>query len=97
MLKEKNTNTNQNKIIVKPSCGIKYIIPQEINDSGIINFSLRTEKPNNRGKISFKLNDEEIFTKELKYTNPANIIDIQVKIPEIPENKYNFLEVNFYE
>ena len=89
----KNRNKNRNKIIVKPKNGIKYIIPQEINKSGFINFSFRVNKPNFTTKIFLKLNNKEIFSKKLHYTTPANIINIEAKIPKIPKNKNNILEV----
>ena len=80
--KGKNHNNYAEKnIIVKPGNGIKYIIPQMINKTGIIDFSFRLEKPNKFSKISFELNKNEIFRGNLKYSNSTGIINMKVKIP----------------
>jgi len=94
-LKEKNNNYTEKKIIVKSCNGIKYIIPQQINKTGMIDFSFRVDKPKDSTKISFKLNKEEIFIKNLKYLNPANIVKIKVKIPKFSIN--SILEVSLNE
>ena len=96
-LKENNNNINyaDKKIIVKPGNGIKHIIPQQINITGMINFSIRVDEPKNSTKISFKLNKNEIFIKNLKYLNPASIINVKVKIPKFSKN--NILEVSLNE
>jgi NADPH-dependent 2,4-dienoyl-CoA reductase/sulfur reductase-like enzyme len=96
-LKENNNNINyaDKKIIVKPGNGIKHIIPQQINITGMINFSIRVDEPKNSTKISFKLNKNEIFIKNLKYLNPTSIINVKVKIPKFSKN--NILEVSLNE
>jgi NADPH-dependent 2,4-dienoyl-CoA reductase/sulfur reductase-like enzyme len=95
ILNERKRKYSKKKIEVIPGNGIKYIIPQQINRSGIIDFSFRVEKPRDSAKIFFKLNKDEIFLKNLKYSNPANIIRIRVKIPEFTLN--SILEVNLDE
>ncbi|MFE3845243.1 NAD(P)/FAD-dependent oxidoreductase [Thermoplasmatota archaeon] len=81
-LKGKNHNNYTEKnITVKPGNGIKYIIPQIISKTGIIDFSFRLEKPNMFSKISFELNKNEIFRGNLKYSNSTGIINMKVKIP----------------
>ncbi|MDX1798548.1 MAG: FAD-dependent oxidoreductase [Candidatus Lokiarchaeia archaeon] len=95
---EKNIRKNRKiKIIVEPKNGIKYVIPQKINKSGIIEFSIKVIKPSDVIKIYFKINDREIHSKKIKYANPANIINLNVKIPEIPKNSKNILEVGLFE
>jgi NADPH-dependent 2,4-dienoyl-CoA reductase/sulfur reductase-like enzyme len=86
VLKEKNNN-NYNKINVVAGNGIKYIIPQQITKSGIIDFSFKVDNPRELTKIFFKLNNDDIFVKKLYYLNPANIIKIKVKIPNFSVNK----------
>jgi len=96
ILKENQKYLKNDKIItVKPGKGIKYIIPQKINKSGNIDFSFRIKEPKISTKISFKLNNKEIYLKKLRYLNTANIINLKVKIPTYSTN--SILEVSLNE
>jgi pyruvate/2-oxoglutarate dehydrogenase complex dihydrolipoamide dehydrogenase (E3) component len=92
---EKKSNHYKKKIKVIPGNGLRYIIPQQIDRSGTIDFSLKVDKPRDLTKIFFKLNKNEIFVKKIKYSNPANIIRLKVKISKILLN--GILEVSLDE
>jgi NADPH-dependent 2,4-dienoyl-CoA reductase/sulfur reductase-like enzyme len=94
---EINNNSRKNNIIVEPKNGIKYVIPQRINKSGLIEFSIKVKKPSELIKIYFKINDKMIHSKKIKYVNPANIINLNVEIPETTKNSINVLEVGIFE
>jgi len=87
-LKTKKYKTKEKikTITVKPGKGIKHIIPQLINEPGFIDFSFRVEEPKISAEIKFKLNDNLIFTKKLKYSNTANLLQIKVEIPNYSNN-----------
>ena len=93
--KEKKSKQYKKRIKVIPGNGIRYIIPQQIDRSGIIDFSIKVDKPRDLTKIFFKLNKNEIFVKKIKYSNPANIIRLKVKISKILLN--GILEVSLDE
>jgi len=69
-------------IIVKPGKGVRYVIPQRINNPGTINFTMRVLKPEQSVVLSVKAGKEEIYRKKLRWTNPANMVEFDIDISD---------------
>ena len=79
--------------MIKTGKGIRYIVPQQINNYGIVNFNLRIDKPRKSATIHINAGDIEIFKKKLPWANPANMIELKVDVnKDILKSKKN-LEV----
>ena len=76
-LKPKKDNS---EILIKPSRGIRYVVPQKVNKSGIINFTMRTLKPRESVTLRVKADKKEIFKKKLRWVNPANMVEFNLEI-----------------
>jgi len=83
-IQQKNKNTIPSKNIkIIPGQGVKHVVPQIINKPGIINLTLRPQKPSNKTPtLLITINNKEIHKKRLRWTNPANIIRTQINIPQ---------------
>jgi thioredoxin reductase len=71
---------NKNYVRVNPGKGIRFVVPQKINTSGIVNFILRIEKPMKSAVLHIKSGNIEVFKKKLPWANPANMISFNVDI-----------------
>lgn len=60
--------------------GVKYIVPQKVDEGGIIQLTLRSDKPREKSIIKITGNDNIILKKKLPFVNPANIIKINMEI-----------------
>lgn len=76
---KKESSSNKN-IKVKSGKGIRYIVPQKITKPENIHFTLRVKKPSK--SVTLKINSEgkEIFSKKLRYVNPANMVEFETQI-----------------
>lgn len=61
--------------------GVRCIVPQVVNQSRVVNFSIRAEKPYDASTIYVKSNGQEFFKKELRFVSPADMIQIKIDIP----------------
>jgi NADPH-dependent 2,4-dienoyl-CoA reductase/sulfur reductase-like enzyme len=72
---------DKNNIIkVKAGNGIRYITPQRITESGIVDFTFRALKPQESVVFHLKADGIDVFTKKLQWVNPADMVKISVKI-----------------
>jgi len=72
---------NKNNIIkVEAGNGIRYITPQRITESGIVYLTFRVLKPQESVVFHLKASGKEVFTKKLRWVNPAEMVKISVKI-----------------
>lgn len=89
---KKVSSSNEN-IKVKLGKGIRHIVPQIISKPQTIHFTLRVQKPRQSVTLKIKAKGNELFSKKLRYANPANMIEFDMLFsPEIFENAYE-LEV----
>ena len=83
----KKASPSKKKLKVKPGKGIRYIVPQLISKPEKIHFTLRVKKPSNSVTLKIKSQGNEIFSKKLRYVNPANMVEFDTLIsPEIFKN-----------
>jgi NADPH-dependent 2,4-dienoyl-CoA reductase/sulfur reductase-like enzyme len=97
----KKTGENAVKIIPKEISdidvvagkGVRYVIPQKINNIGKVHFSLRVEKSDQSITLFFKADGKEFYKKKLPWVNPANMVSIEVNIPHEILESSRVLEV----
>ncbi|KYK29488.1 oxidoreductase [Thermoplasmatales archaeon SG8-52-1] len=70
----------RDSIKVKAGKGIRYIVPQQINNYGIVNFNLRIDKPRKSATVHINSGNIKIFKKKLPWANPANMIELKVNV-----------------
>ncbi len=80
-------------INVKAGKGIKYVVPQKINEAGTIHFSLRVEKPLGPSTLFVIAGGKELLKKKLTWTNPANMIGFDVNVSDKIIKSNDYLEV----
>ena len=72
--------TKRTILHITPGNGIRYVIPQHISKSGDIQLNFRIKKPSGLSHLRVSSREKTIFEKELRCTNPANIIKVSVPI-----------------
>jgi NADPH-dependent 2,4-dienoyl-CoA reductase/sulfur reductase-like enzyme len=72
----------QSEIVVKPGKNIRYVVPQRVNESGIIHFTMRVIKPDQSVNLKITADGKEIFRKKQRWVNPANMIELDVEITD---------------
>lgn len=87
----------QTGIKIIPGKGVRYVVPQIINYSGIVDFSLRSEKQFSSSTLSIKSKKIEIFKKKLRFANPANMINVKVEVSSNLIKTGTILEVSINE
>ncbi|MCK4364786.1 MAG: FAD-dependent oxidoreductase [Thermoplasmatales archaeon] len=86
-------SVKQNKFInVKAGKGIRYVVPQRINEPGKIHFTLRVEKPCESPTLHVISDGIELLKKKLPWANPANTVEFDIDI-SAEVVKYKDLEV----
>lgn len=78
----KKTVKQGKSIEVKAGKGIRYVVPQKINKSGKVHFTLRVEKPCETPTLRVISDSKEIFKKKLRWANPANMVSFDVDISD---------------
>jgi len=84
---------HNNYIQVVSGKGIRYVVPQRINKSGKVHFSLRVEKPRESATLHVFTGDNELLKKRLPWINPANMMEFDVNIDEETIKSAKKLEV----
>lgn len=69
-------------IILRPGKGVKHVTPQIISTTGLIDITIRAEKPFSPATLMIFSDDTKIFVKKLRYATPANLITIQITVSE---------------
>jgi uncharacterized cupredoxin-like copper-binding protein len=88
---------NKKSIFVKPGKNIRYVIPQIINKKGLINFTMRVNKPAQNVTLKIKADEKEIYKKKQRWVNPANMIELTLEITDEILKKGKTLVVNLHE
>jgi len=87
------TKHKKGYINVKAGKGIRYVVPQKINEAGEIHFALRVEKPCGSSTLFVIADGKKLLKKKLPWTNPANIIGFDVDISDDILKSSDYLEV----
>lgn len=90
---EKKVVKSKKSVKINPGAGIRYVIPQIINQAGKIKISLRVEKPAETKKLHIISNNNQVYSKKLPWINPANMINLKVDISNDILEKGHDLEV----
>lgn len=73
--------------------GVSYVIPQKINESGIIHFTLRVNKPQTGVTLVLQSADKEMYKKKLPFVNPSSMIELDVEVTDDLIRSNNRIEV----
>ena len=84
----------ETEITVKPGKNVRYIVPQKINSSGNINFTMRILKSEQSVFLNVKAGKKEIYRKKLRWVNPANMVEFNLDIDDKLLNAVETLEVS---
>jgi len=76
----KKVSFSNKNIKVNPGKGIRYIVPQIISKPETIHFTLRVKKPDQSVTLKINAEDNEFFSKKLRYVNPANMVEFDALI-----------------
>lgn len=76
--KDKGSNVR-----VIPGKGVKHLTPQYITDGRKSILTVRAARPLSPATLCISTDDHKrIYTKKLRYVNPANLIQVEIVIPE---------------
>lgn len=92
----KQEKTKVSEITVKPGNGVRYIIPQRINQSGVVRFTFRVIQPAESVFLNVKSGDKEIHSRKLRFVNPTNMIDFEMNVDEDLLRSGKSLEVSVH-
>lgn len=70
----------KNSIQILSGKGVRHIVPQKVNKAGIVKLTLRAEKPREKSTLYVITNGKELLRKKVPWTNPANMIIVDVNI-----------------
>lgn len=80
--------------MVKSGKNVRCIVPQKITRKGVIRFTLRVKKPMQNVTCLLKSGKDEKFKKKLRFVNPANMVEIDIKITKEMLKSKKDLEVS---
>jgi hypothetical protein len=83
----------EKEIVIKPGKNIRYVVPQCVNKSGFIHFTMRTIKPNQSVNLRINADGKEILKKKQRWVNPANMIELDLEITDKIFKSTRFLGV----
>ena len=83
----------EKEIVIKPGKNIRYVVPQCVNKSGFIHFTMRAIKPNQSVNLRINADGKEILKKKQIWVNPANMIEVDLEITDKIFKSTSFLEV----
>ena len=70
----------KSNIRIIPGDGVRYVVPQLVDKSGMIPLTFRVEKPKENTILRVLARDEELLRKKMRWMNPANMVRIEVAI-----------------
>lgn len=76
------TKKENNVILLRPGKGVKHVTPQIISTTGVIDITVRAEKPFSPAMLMIFSGDTKLFVKKLRYATPANLITIPITVSE---------------
>jgi NADPH-dependent 2,4-dienoyl-CoA reductase/sulfur reductase-like enzyme len=72
--------TRKTNIELTPGKGVRYIVPQKVNENGKIPITLRVTKPGENATLHVLAGKKMLLKKKLPWMNPANMIKVDVGI-----------------
>jgi len=84
---------SKTSIRINPGKGVRYVVPQILDQHGTIHLTLRPEKPGELSTLHVVSHGKELFKKKLPWVNPANMTRVDVKIPAEIISSIDNLEV----
>lgn len=70
----------KSNIRIIPGGGVRYVVPQLVDKSGMIPLTFRVEKPKENTILHVLAGDEELLRKKMRWVNPANMVRIEADI-----------------
>ncbi|RLF33402.1 MAG: oxidoreductase [Thermoplasmata archaeon] len=92
----KQEKTKNSEIFVKPGEGVRYVVPQRINQSGPVHFTLRVTQPGESVFLNVTSNGKKIYRKKLRFVNPANMINFEMNVDKTLLRSNRSLEVSVH-
>jgi NADPH-dependent 2,4-dienoyl-CoA reductase/sulfur reductase-like enzyme len=83
----------EKELIVKPGKNIRYVVPQRVDKSGIIHFTMRVTKPGQSVNLKIIADGKQILKKKQRWVNPANMIELDLEITNKIFKFTSYLEV----
>jgi NADPH-dependent 2,4-dienoyl-CoA reductase/sulfur reductase-like enzyme len=83
----------EKELIIKPGKNIRYVVPQNVNQSGLVHFTMRAIKPNQSVNLRINADGTEILKKKQRWVNPANMIEVDLEITDKIFKSTSSLEV----
>jgi NADPH-dependent 2,4-dienoyl-CoA reductase/sulfur reductase-like enzyme len=81
VLQKKKRLDNGKDVRIILGKGIRYVIPQRVNEPGKVHFTLRVEKPGESSTLRIINKNKEIFKKKLQWVAPASMVEFNFDIP----------------
>ncbi|EMR73671.1 thioredoxin reductase [Thermoplasmatales archaeon SCGC AB-539-N05] len=79
---------------ILPGHGVRCVVPQCVNQSGMVTLTLRSEQPRGASVLHVTGQDDELLRKKLRFVNPADMICVEVNIPSEIMKTTKTLEVS---
>ena len=74
---------------INPGKGVRYVVPQHVNENGNVRLTLRAKRPGETSVLKVVTGTKEILKKKLLWVNPANMISIDFDVsPEIMSSSH---------
>jgi NADPH-dependent 2,4-dienoyl-CoA reductase/sulfur reductase-like enzyme len=73
--------TEQKSIKVIPFTNVRSVVPQRVNEDGIVRFTLRAQHPCGAAILRVMAGERELLKKKLPWVNPVSLISVDVAIP----------------
>jgi len=70
----------KSNIRIIPGDGVRYVVPQVVDKSGMIPLTFRVEKPKENTMLYIFAGEKELLKKKMRWVNPANMVRIEVDI-----------------
>ncbi|HUT00055.1 MAG TPA: FAD-dependent oxidoreductase [Candidatus Thermoplasmatota archaeon] len=61
---------------------VRSVVPQQVNEGGIVRFTLRVQRPSSVAVLRVLAGSRELLRKKLPWVNPVNLISVDVLIPD---------------
>lgn len=75
-----NKKTRKTTLKINPGKGVRYVVPQKVNESGKIPINLRVEKPREKTTLKILAGKKIALKKKLPWSNPANMVKVDVDV-----------------
>jgi thioredoxin reductase len=74
--------TKPHAVNIIAGTSVRSIVPQQVNEGGIVRFTLRVQRPSSVAVLRVLAGSRELLRKKLPWVNPVNLISVDVSIPD---------------